>query len=297
MLNFLKGDKVNLTVAVDRPSGIYFPGETIHAIISLESDREFKFQEGRVALLYQEKYQYRTIHHTTGSKGHSQTETVYRWQNNDLEVARQVFLNETTLPQGTAQSFRFNAQIPPSAPPTCPGNIIQVNWLVKATLDRKLSSDINAQAQLIVLTSPLGTQTPGQYGQSNELGEAQMTLELPGSEWVAGETIEGILLVTPQKNFDATEVRVEVEQTENVSYDRGNQKVNTVNIKLAGKTKFTASETLRFPFQIQIPQPCSPSCSSNNWSVTWKLKGILARFLRKDTFVEQEINIYSGRLA
>jgi hypothetical protein len=51
---------------------------------------------------------YRTIHHTTDSKGHSQTETVYRWQTNELEVACQVFSNETTLPQGTAQRFRFN---------------------------------------------------------------------------------------------------------------------------------------------------------------------------------------------
>ncbi len=297
MLDFLKGGKVGLTVAIDRPSGNYFPGETVHAIISLKIDKEIIFQEGRVALLYQEKYQYRTIRHTTGSKGHGQTETAYLWQINEQEIARQVFLNAATLPQGTAQTFRFDAQIPLSAPPTCPGNIIQVNWLAKATLDRKLSNDINAETPLLVLVSPKGTQTPGRYGQSNEPGEAQLALELPGTEWVAGETIDGILLVTPQKNFDATEVRVEVEQTEYVSYDRGNQKVNVVQTKLAGKTKFSAGETLRFPFQIKIPQPCSPSCSSNNWSVTWKLKGILARFLRKDTAVEQAMNIYTGRPA
>jgi hypothetical protein len=169
--------------------------------------------------------------------------------------------------------------------------------LVKATLDRKLSTDINAEAPLVVLVAPTGAPTPGQFGQSNEPGETLLTLELPGIEWVAGETIEGKLLVSPQKNFDATEVRVEVEQTEWVTYDQGNQKVNEVKVKLAGKTKFTAGETLTFPFQIQIPQPCSPSGSSNNWSVTWKLKGILARFLRKDTAIEEVIKVYSGRPA
>jgi hypothetical protein len=295
MFNFLKGGKVNLNVVLDRPSGIYFPGETVHARISLAGDKEMKFQEGRVALLYQEKYQYHTIIHRTDAQGHSQTQDVLRWQTNDQEVARQVFLGETTLPEGSAQNFDFDPQIPASAPPTYPGSIIQVSWLVKATLNRKLSTDVNAEAPLTVLVAPAGSQTPGQFGLSNQPDEARLTLEMPGTEWVAGETIEGILLVSPQKNFDATEVRGEVEQTEHVFYDRGNQKVNIVPVKLAGKTKFTAGEILRFPFQVQIPQPCSPSGSSNNWSVTWKMKGILARFLRKDTAVEQEIKVYTGR--
>jgi hypothetical protein len=297
MFDFLKGGKVNLDVTLDRPSGIYYPGETIHARVSLTSDKELKFQEGRVALLYQEKYQIRETRHSTNSRGQSHTTVVLRWKTNDQEASRQVFLGETILPEGSARIFEFDAQIPASAPPTYPGNIIQVRWMVKATLDRKLSKDINSEAPLAVMFSPTGNQTPGQYGQSNEPGEALLSVELPGIEWVAGETVEGKLLVSPQKTFDTTEVRVEVEQTELVPYGLGNQKVNVVKVKLAGKTKFTAGETLTFPFQIQIPQPCTPSCSSNNWSVTWKIKGILARFMRKDTAVDQVINVYTGRPA
>jgi hypothetical protein len=296
MFNFLKAGKVTLNVALDRPSGIYFPGETVHARISLAGDKELKFQEGRVALLYQEKYQYRTVTRRTDAQGHSHTEQVLRWQTNDQEVNRLVFLGETVLSEGSNQSFAFDAQIPVSAPATLPGNIIQVSWLVKATLDRKLINDVNAEAPLVVLVAPAGSQVRGSYGLSNEPAEAQMSLELPGTEWVAGETLQGTLLVTAQKNFDATEVRVEVEQTEYVSYDQGNQKVNTVPVKLTGKTKFAAGETLRFPFRVQIPQPCCPSGSSNAWSVSWKLKGILARFMRKDSAVEQELKVYTGRM-
>ena len=297
MFDFLKGGKVTLTAAIDRPSGVYFPGEVLHANLSLTSNKELKIQEGRVALLYEEKYQYCTTRHSSDSKGHSHTEIVYHWQTNEQELARKVFLGETTLSEGLAQNFEFDAQIPASAPPTCPGNIIQVRWLVKATLDRKLAGDVNTEAPLTVLVSPAGAQTPGEYGQSNEPDEASLSLELPGTEWVAGDTIIGKLLVTPRKNFDATEVRAELEQTEHVSYDRGNQKVNTIQIKLAGKTKFMAGQYMTFPFQVQIPQPCSPSGSSSVWSVTWKLKGILARFMRKDTAVEEGIMVYTGRLA
>jgi hypothetical protein len=295
MFNFLKGGKVNLDVAVDRPSGVYFPGETVHVKISLNSDKDLKFQEGRAALLYQEKYQVRTTHRTTDSHGHSHTEEELRWQTNNQEVARQVFLGETNLPKGSTQNFEFEAQIPPAAPPTCPGNIIQVRWLAKATLDRKLVGDINAEVPLTVLVCPAGARTPGQFGQSNEPAEALMSLELPGTDWAAGETIEGKLSISPQKDFDATEVRVELEQAESVPYDRGNLKVNAVQLKLAGKTKITAGQTLTFPFQLQVPQPCSPTGFTGNWSVSWKLKGILSRFMRKDTAVEVELKVYSSR--
>jgi hypothetical protein len=300
MFDFLKGGKVNLTIGIDRPSGIYYPGDTVHITVSLGNDKELKFQEGRLALLYQEKFQYRTTSHSIDSKGHSHTETVSRWQNNEQEVAQQVFLGETILPEGSARNFEFDAAIPVSAPPTYPGNIIQVNWLAKVTLDRKLSTDINAEAPLLVLIPPVSPQpsTPlamTHFGLSNEPSEAQLTLELPGTEWVSGDVIKGILLVTPQKNFDATEVRIELECSENVHYDLGNQNVNADKVKLAGKTRFAAGESSRFSFQVQVPQPCSPSGSSDNWSVAWKLKGILSRFLRKDTAVEQEIKVYTCR--
>ena len=295
MFNFLKGGKVNLNVAIDRPSGVYYPGETVRMKISLNSDKDLKFREGRVALVCQEKYQYRTEQRSTDSDGHTETEDVLRWKTNDQEVARQVLLGETNLPKGSAQAFEFEAQIPTSAPPTCPGNIIQVKWFAKATLDRKLFGDINAEAPLTVLVVAAGARTPGQFGQPNEPGEAQMAFELPGAEWCAGEVIEGRLLITPQKNFDATEVRVELEQTEWVPVDRGNQKVNAVKVKLADKTKLVVGQPLAFPFKITVPQPCSPSGSTGSWSVTWKLKGILARFMRKDTAVEQELKVYSAK--
>ncbi len=93
MFNFLKGGKVNLNVEIDRPSGVYYPGETVHVKISLNSEKDLKFQEGRAALLYQEKYQYRTTQHSDEG-----TEDVLRWKTNDQEVSRQVFLGETALP-------------------------------------------------------------------------------------------------------------------------------------------------------------------------------------------------------
>ncbi len=295
MFNFLKGGKVNLNVAIDRPTGVYYPGETVHVTISLNSDKDLKFQEARAALLYQEKFQYKTLQHSTDSDGHSETEEVYHWKTNNQEVARQTLLGETNLSKGSAQTFQFDAQIPPSAPPTYPGNIIQVKWLAKATLDRKLFGDINTEVPLAVMVVPTGARTAGQYGQSNEPNEALMSLELPGTEWCAGETIEGRLVVNPQKNFDVTEVRVELEQTEWVPYDRGNQKVNALKVKLEGKTKFMAGQPMTYPFQIPIPQPCCPSAFSSYWTVTWKLKGILARFMRKDTAVDTELKMCSGR--
>jgi hypothetical protein len=295
MFDFLKGGKIDLKVTFDRAPALYFPGESILATISLDSEKELKIKEGRVVLFYRDKFEYTTTTQTTDSDGNTETSTSKNWRSDDYEQAQDLFiLGETTIPKGFAQTYDFVAQVPESFPTTYRGKIIIVQWLVKATLDRKLAGDINAEAEATVLVAPTGERAPVQLGQSDEPGEADFSFELPDEEWVSGETISGSLVIRPQKSFEATEVRVELVQSEHVSYDEGNTNENTIKVKLAGKTKLNPSETLRLPFQVQIPQTCAPSGSAGHWSVTWKLKGVLARFLRKDTFGEAVIRVYSG---
>jgi hypothetical protein len=296
MFDFLKGGKVDLKVTLDRSPAVYYPGESICAAISLNSEKELKIKEGRVVLFCRDKFEYTTTTQSTDSDGSTSTSTSKIWKSEDYEQARDLFiLGETTISKGSAQTFDFTAQLSEFFPPTYRGKIITVQWLVKATLDRKLAGDINAETEAIILIAPAGERAPVQLGQSNEPGEADFGFELPGEEWVSGETISGNLVIRPQKSFEATEVRLELVQSEYVSYDEGNKYENVVKIKLAGKTSLNAGETLRLPFQVQLPQACAPSWSTENWSVTWKLKGVLARFLRKDTFGEAVIKVYSSR--
>lgn len=295
MFDFLKGGKVNLNLTLDRPTGIYFPGDEIRATLELTSDKELKIQQGRLVLACEESHQVCSLTTSTDSDGNSSQEESYTWTTSSSEVARQVFLGEGTLPAGTSQRYEFSARIPDEALPTLSGQIVTVKWMLKATLDRKLAADVNAEARILVHNLPSGAPTAGQYGQSSDPSNVEMILELPAREWSAGELLSGRLLLQPHKNFDVSEIRLELECCEEVPVDHGNQKRMAINIQVAGKTRLQEGQALRFPFQLVLPEGCTPTLYTDRWSLSWKLQGVLARFLRPDIVVAEELVVCSGR--
>jgi sporulation-control protein spo0M len=297
MFDFLKGGKAKLHVTLDRPMLPYYLGEPVRATVTIEGEKELKIQEARVALVCHEEYEYRYESHHTDSDGHHHTDVHSSWATDEMVVQQQQLMGQGAIPGSFMQSYEFAAAIPAGAPATCDGGrIVRVKWLVKATLDRKLAGDIEGKAELLVFAAPPGSMaSPGEFGVSNEPKEAALALALPCQEWALGETIQGQLLVRPQKAFDATEVRVELVRVEYVPRDRGNENKEEVKVKVAGKTKLQPGQDLTFPFSLAIPSPRPVSGGTRNSTITWKLRGVLARFMRGDTVVEEEIYVYSGR--
>lgn len=282
-------------MSLDRLQASYFPGETVQVTVHVESDKELKIQEGRVALICREEFQYRTTERYRDSQGRSSTRTVEHWMRSEQELFRQVFLGDGSLAPMTVQTFQFAASLPMNALPSLVGNIVKVSWFVKATLDRKMTSDINSEVVVNVLSAMPVETNPGSFGQSTEPGEVALSFELPELDYLPGQMISGSLLVAPQNKFDASEVRVELEQLELVSHEQGHRKGNKIQVKLTGKTGFQPGNLVRIPFQVQVPNPCLVSAATNYWWVGFKLRGVLARSLRKDTAVEVEVRIYSAR--
>jgi sporulation-control protein spo0M len=297
MFDFLKGGKANLKLTLDHPLQPYYLGETVHAKVEIEGEKDLKVQQGRVVLVCREEYEYRYQTQSTDSDGRTTTDENRSWQTDEKEVNRQVFFGETTIRAGSKQAFEYDLPIPPNLPPTCEGGrIVRVKWLVKATLDRRLASDIEQVAEIYVFAYPPGTMVGArEYGYSTEPGEAELALSLPGKEYVLGETISGEFLVRPKKEFDATEVRIELTRREFVPRDLGNEHLEVKAIKVAGPTKLQPGQNLTFPFSLTLPSPSPVTCRTNNSSVNWLVKGILARRLRSDTRVEEEMFVYSGR--
>jgi hypothetical protein len=293
VFDFLKGANAQLNVTIDRPVGPYFPGDTVRATVSAKADKDFKFQQGRVALLYSERYEYRKREYDSED---------HRWETNSFnsteehEIRRELILPEGLLKANAPQTWTFEWQIPPDAPPTHAGKILQIRWMVKATLDRKLMKDVNASAEFPVLSVPRGERVnAGEFGTANSPGDAQMFIGLPKEEWSEGETMQGKLIVRPQKEFDVTEVRVELQRVENVPQDEGNTNTVSVNkIRVAPGTKYRAGEAQDYPFTFQLPATTTPTIRAPHGSVSWLLKGTLARRLRSDFEVQEEIVVYSA---
>ncbi len=303
MFDIFKSGKTSVKLTLDRPVSQdttqvypYYLGETVHAGVIIASEKEIKIREGRIALVCREEYQYKYHKHSTDSHGHSGTTVVTAWETDEREVNRQVFLGETNLPASTQKTYEFDLPIPVNAPPSAQAEIVHIKWIVKATLDRKMAGDIEDTVELPIFCGASGASVqPVEIGGSNEPEEADLIFSLPRKDWVMGETIAGRLQISPKKEFDVTEIRVELVRHERVPRDLGNEYVTSIPVKLADSTHLIPGQNLFLPFNIAIPSPAPATLSTPHSQLDWMLKGILARRLRKDTVVETEIIICNGR--
>lgn len=293
MFDIFKGGKVQLDVRLDKQ--VYAPGDTIYAHISLQNDKELKIQGGRFALTCQQKYQYKRKHRD--SDGHSKVDTT--WGTNDLQVFRFDFLPETTLAPGV-QTFETSFALDASAVPSSKGDIISVAWFAKATLDRKMAADTNSEVEFgVISANPLDSagEIPREFGVANEPEEARMAFNLKACQATRGQTLAGFLRIFPQKNFGVNEVRLELLRDEYVAdvsssgYDHSKQS-KAAEVKLAGKTQLQTGQYMDIPFSLALPADLAPSFQIDAGYLKYRLQGVLARTLRKDTLVEEEIVVY-----
>lgn len=300
MFNFLKGSKTELMVKLDRPGLVYVPGDVVNARITVENDKELKIQGGRFVVLAREGYKYQEETTETDSEGNSSSSVQETWGYKEKEVFRFDFLPEGPIPPGK-HTYETSFTLPADAAPTVNGNIVTLNWYAKATLDRRLASDINKEIEFRLLAITPSSLTPaGDYGASNEPGEAAMAFNLPNKEFINNCALMGSLKIMPNKPFDVSEIRLELvrwEYVPNVGGCGDNKNETTVvKLKLAGKTHLEEEQFLEFNFNAQLPIQIPPSVQLSVGSIGYKLKGILSRALRKDTMIEEEVYLYTGSI-
>lgn len=294
MFNFLKGNKAGLTVTLDRLDGIYSPGETVGITVDIQPDKDLKLQGAQVALSGTEEFEYSTSTYTTDSDGNSSRDYSTSWGSNQFSVSTEDFLGATTLPAGAPQRYTFQLSLPADAAPSYSGDIVRVHWQASVKMDRRLAADLNADAKLYVRSLAPGVNVqPGQYGESDDPGEAEMTFTLPGLETTAGQSLSGQLHLIPHKDF-AAKVRLELVRYEHTYSDEGGLKEKNYPLNLGGSTQFTAGQPQAIPFQVSIPPDAAPSLETPHCAVTWAIRGILDRPLRKDVIVEQKFEVYQA---
>lgn len=287
-----------LLLTLDHADGAYRPGEVVGMTLVIQPARAMRVRSGTLRVSGTEHYEVCTQSNTTDSNGNSTVSYSYSWERSTFFALEETFLGETTLPSDVPERFTFRAQLPPDALPSCNGEILRVAWLVEVKLDRPLARDLHASAIVRVpALAPGGEAPPQAYGVSSEPEEAEMALVLPGLAAVAGSPFSGHLRILPHTDFSAAEVRLEMERSENVPINTGYSQSKAFGLKLAGPTQFRAGEPQSFPFQAPLPADAAPSLQTAHGTLTWTMKGILNRRLRRDTSVDQVITVFTGRVA
>jgi len=292
VLDFLAAG-VDLAVTLDRPSGVYDPGETVRATVHLESDRDLEVREASVALVGREEYHY------SYTANNADLETEYRSAKGGerWEIDRRSLVRDGILAAGVGPVLQFEATLPEDALPTVRGGkLVRIGWAMEVSLDRPLARDVHAEAEVRV---PVRLQNrlerAREYGRSSHPEEVELALSLPFREWVAGETMEGTLLVRPQQAFPVRGIHLELVRHEQVTCGEGNERRDRTRLPLAGRLELEAGSALAYPFQVEIPAEAAPSLVTPNYTIRWYLRGIVDRGLQAERVVEEEILVFTGR--
>ncbi len=288
VLGFLKGEKANIAVAVDKPGLPYYAGETIRATVSVEAETEVKVRGVRVGLVLWERYKYR------GRDDEGDVSEV--WTEAEDEVFGETLLGEGKIPAGFRQSYRVDFRIPLDVAPPYNGKIAQNRWLVKAVIDRPMKKDFSAEVEIPIIVPPPDEPTQsGEFGACSHPDDADIKFVLPRLDWVEGERLEGIVRVRPRKDFGAGGVSLELVRTEYVPREMGNtHTVAEAKVQLAGGSDFRVGTAAEFPFGVTVPRQGCPSRRTGRSVVTWTLKATISRRLAKDFSCQQEIWVYNG---
>ena len=294
---FEKGAEITLTI--DRPQGPYYPGEVIHATLGLQVDKAVKVREVRVVLLLQSKYKTLVQQEEEDPTTHAKTTKTVEQQNSDeKEIDKQTPLHEGTINAG--QTLTIDLHIPPDAVPVYLSPNIETHWVVKATVDRSMASDSNAEIQLPLIVPPPGTyNNQGEFGTSTNLDVAAMRISLPRLEYAAGETLNGELILEPAQDFEGREVRIELLQRERVTGGSQPNEAETSDQKmqLAGTTKYQRGNAVRYNFSLAVAPKGRPTFSSPTATAQWILKATVDRPWASDAESTQEIYVYSAARA
>jgi Arrestin (or S-antigen), C-terminal domain len=288
-LRGLFGPKVELSVETDKAA--YLPGETVTATISVRATKDLEIEEGRAELVYENEYSYREQYRNSdGSVEVSEPTTTDR-----LVHTTEPFLQPGAVATGAGHEYTVALKLPDDAIASGEGEITKVRWKVKAILSRRRANDPDAHTVFTVLSPP------DAYAPSTEAGvdandDCDLDLHLTGSRDVRpGDTVAGTLIVTPRSALDAKEVRVELVRHEDVPRDNGNEEYAVLaSTVVTENPELTTAVPREYPFELPLPGGMCPSLETDQSTVRWYVRGVVARRLRSDYNIAQELNVYTA---
>ena len=280
------GPKADVQVALDRDSAL--PGETVEAAIRVVGGRkDLEIEEGRLELVCENEYTYR---HRVGSGSTRRTKSSTTTDRVVADTER--FLEAGDIAADTPYDATASLTIPPTAPPSAEGEITKVRWRVAATLARPRALDVHGEAPLTVL-SPAGATLDAPEVETRD--DLELSFRLDREHFGPGDTVQGTLVATPLQACRMSEVRVELVRREHVPRNEGNTKdVQEGEAILESDVRLSLGAPHEWPFQLQLPAAVVPCLQTEHSRVTWLLKGIGSRRLRRDYRITQPIDVHTA---
>jgi Arrestin (or S-antigen), C-terminal domain len=280
------GSKGDVQIDLDREDVL--PGETVQVTVRATPGKDLELQEGRVELVYENEYTYREQASTDSVWAtHSRTKTDRK------VVEEQRFLAPGTVTADMPLEQTVELTIPPDAAPSAEGKITKVRWTVVATLARPRARDVHGEATIEVLSPADPSADASEEVDSHS--DCELELRLDRTDFGPGDEIAGTLVLTPLRDCDVDEVRVELVRREEVPRKEGNEEVvREADATLDGAVELTPSLPREWPFRLVLPLDLVPCLRTKESRVTWRLKGVASRRMRSDYRVERHLDVHTA---
>jgi hypothetical protein len=167
-----------------------------------------------------------------------------------------------------------------------------VGWKVVATLARPHAMDVHRRAPLTVLSRG-GAALDAPEVETRD--DVEFTFRLDREHFGPGDALDGTLVATPLQACRMTEVRIELVRREEVPRNEGNTKdVEEAAAILESDVSLSLGAPREWPFQLQLPAVVVPCLQTEHSRVTWLLRGIGSRRLRRDYWVTHPIDVHTA---
>lgn len=309
----------HLAIKLDSPADYYLPGDAIRGTVTVSTEDELKINKISVALMSARSYRVLRYKDDYQMDGANPTYETTHMVTEDADV--RLVAQAGKVPALTTSSYEFHFTIPADASPTSEADIVNVYWVIAATVNIPWAYDLLQKQWLTVASAPPGKRlAPGVFGEMNDpeddgtsalmspLGLSRrargnayglkMRLRLPKLEFLEGETFDGSLLLELREGLECDGISVALVRSEcaldgNVpNYRRGTAQV----VSLTPATAFEGGEaTHEYPFSLTIPTGLGVSQSDSHGYVKWEVVGMFDRAVssRNNYEVSQEIEVYS----
>ena len=262
------------------------PGDALDARVELLPREDFHVRLGKVELVRVE---------TCVQITRSQYGTHYSKKTHDTVLAEETLMENQIVRRLGGSSTKVRFALPQDALPTLSGATVQkiqpgIAYEVRASLDVTRARDISRSQAFSVARIPAPHDAPPlPVVEEAAHRQCALALDMSRSQARSGDRIEGSLRAEMLEEVAAVGVRVELVRVEKF----GNESQDHVVDKIAFErdAPLLSGETHEWRFTLDIGRVGAPSLETEKSSVTWLVKGILDRNLRRDLRVEREISV------
>jgi hypothetical protein len=262
------------------------PGAQVPVDINLVAHEQINARGVRLELVGRETYY---VKHTHTDKNGTHTTIVKKEE--AFSRTEQYVSERPVLVPGAEQRWKGTVNVPPNAPPTCKGKLVDIEWTVKSVLDVQNRPDQLHESTLKVFRLPVTSFVPVETARIHQFSDLSMRLEVP-RVLADRDVLIGSLQIETKKAFSLRSIRVELVRQEEAGVRKSEEAEVTQSI--AGATSFSAFDSPSFDFSLTVPENAPPSMTSPHSHLRWVLKATLDRQMRKDFNIEEEILLYNA---